>query len=373
MKRLLFIILCCFSHWISIYGARPFITLLASECGANAGTIGLISAAFSAVQVVLALIIGKVMDKKGTRFIMIVGNAILVVSTVILTQTRQIPLIFIASALMGISHIMVMLTAQVLTIGFRKGRERGRAVGLYTFGNSAGIFLGPYFGALLFERLGSNRGFYGVVITSLLSLIFSAFVMNQKRETTERQISLKEIINDRPLFRTVLSGSFVLFVAEVNTTFFPLHGQALNLSVKTIGTVLSTYGMASMLVRPFLGKLVQWLSTYRLMIICMTVGGISMAFFGVVHSAALFLILGAILGSTLGILGPTTMLATANITPEQDRSKVMAIRAMINYFGQATSPLVFGYLVSVISINGIYWVSGAMLASSSFICVKDQE
>ena len=147
-------------------------------------------------------------------------------------------------------------------------------------------------------------------------------------------------------------------------SYFPIFGQDLGLTGVMIGTIISVRGMAQMLIRPFLKKIISLFRRDRVLIFCLVVGGISIVLHGVLTGYWSLIAVAVFTGMTLGLATPMTLLAVSDIAPRDQGSQVLALRVMGNYLGQSISPLIFGFLGSLLGLAPVFWISGAILAFS---------
>ena len=360
---------CTLIHWLAIYGSRPYISLLVQGIGNNSMLTGMIAGVYGTVQVLLALQVSNGITRYGAKKLIVLGNIFLTISYCILFSTNNLLYIAFCSLLLGIAHVLVMVSAQYMVTGFSGSISREKAVGLYTFSNSLGIFIGPTVGAYLHEKFGLSAGFGGTFFIALTSLIIAFFIKENERtgknEINVNEISVCELIKDKKVFRALVVSSMVMFTSEIVITYFPIYGQEIGLTVWQIGMILSASGFSMTLVRPFLGKLSMHFSLSQIIFVGLLTGGFAMMFYGFVTIFGFLLIVASVCGLAQGILGPATMLAVTNATKQTYRGKVLALRTMIVFGSQSLGPVLCGLLSSYIGIAPMFVLGGSIMGFCS--------
>ncbi len=354
-----------FLHFSALGAARPYFSLLASENQASMIVVGIITSLYSIGQVFWAMPLGRLIDRIGAKTPLIWGSWAFLAGVSGLMFVHNLFLIALCVMLVGLSHVAVLLGSQSVMTDIPAGAERSRFVGLYTFANSAGSFVGPLMGGYLNDRLGTSLAFSGAVAVGVLCLLLSFMTPsshNKLAETENRGI--RPLLKNKQIVRIILVSGIVLFSQEVTMSYFPIFGQDLGLTGVMIGTIISVRGMAQMLIRPFLKKIISLFRRDRVLIFCLVVGGISIVLHGVLTGYWSLIAVAVFTGMTLGLATPMTLLAVSDIAPRDQGSQVLALRVMGNYLGQSISPLIFGFLGSLLGLAPVFWISGAILAFS---------
>ena len=370
-KAMFYLILCAFTHFVGVYGTRPYLVLLASSLGANDVQVGLISSLYSVVQASIALLVGGMIESISPRFTLTAGGAVFLVAAALLTQAYSLWLIALCSLLVGLSHVLVLITLQYLVTGM-PGKSRNSNVGLYTFANSAGTFVGPTFGGYMYEWLGSNPSFWGVFVFGVLSLVVSFGIPNIKADNSEQaaQMSIRQLISDKKVLNLIIISGMVLFTTEVIITYFPLYGQQIGLRSRNIGIVLGCSGMSQMMIRPFLGIASNHISRRRLLFTCLFGGGTGILLYGFFSQYQILIAIAICTGACLGLLNPLLMITTVDAGPANQRGRILSLRIMSNFIGQTASPLIFGLISTLAGLSPVFWLSGVGMIICSAVARK---
>jgi len=356
-----------FIHYIAIFASRPYISLLAASIGTDNIGIGLIAGSYSGIQVIMALYAGKIIDRIGPRIPAIFGSVILVIGLVGLSIARHWLFILLCSVLIGFSHLFVLVSSQCVVTGWASGSERENNVGLMTFMTSAASFLGPVLGGWLQDWRGISNSFLYMAFIGAAALILSFTIPNiNYKEKSHDGVSTWSIIRNPGILRAVLIGGTVLFSMEVLTIYFPLYGKEIGLSTAAIGTIFSVRGLSSMVVRPFMARILQLFGRKLVLFWSLVIGGFSISLYGLTANYYTLMVISVISGFALGLALPLTLVMVAEIASEEQRGRAMALRIMGNFAGQTVSPILFGVLAASLGLAPIFWVSGGLL----MLCFK---
>jgi len=356
-----------FIHYIAIFASRPYISLLAASIGTDNIGIGLIAGSYSGIQVIMALYAGKIIDRIGPRIPAIFGSVILVIGLVGLSIARHWLFILLCSVLIGFSHLFVLVSSQCVVTGWASGSERENNVGLMTFMTSAASFLGPVLGGWLQDWRGISNSFLYMAFIGAAALILSFTIPNiNYKEKSHDGVSTWSIIRNPGILRAVLIGGTVLFSMEVLTIYLPLYGKEIGLSTAAIGTIFSVRGLSSMVVRPFMARILQLFGRKLVLFWSLVIGGFSISLYGLTANYYTLMVISVISGFALGLALPLTLVMVAEIASEEQRGRAMALRIMGNFAGQTVSPILFGVLAASLGLAPIFWVSGGLL----MLCFK---
>lgn len=364
-KTALLVILINFIHCLALYASRPYLSILATYLGAGAEQVGFVVSMYSVIQVICTLYVSRLIDRLGQKKCEIIGAGIYTLGVFGLVFTGKLWLIGLYALFMGAAHCFILLSSQSILTGIGMEEERDKAVGYFAFANSAGAFIGPFIGGFMQDIFGVNKGFLGAVVISLLSLMAAVFLPKTKGQSASAPTPIGGIIKNPAVVNNILLSGAVFFATDIIITYLPLYGAEIGLTATAIGLLLSANGMAQMLVRPFLGYMCALMTKDRTFQLCLFLGGIGTACLGVVKSFYPLMFVAIIVGFTLGLANPLTLITVSDISTPKNRNQILALRLMSNYAGQTISPITFGALASITGLASVFWSSGGVM----LVCV----
>lgn len=361
-------------HYLLIDAIRPYLSLYAESCGASNTEIGYISSTYSLIQVFSALLIGKALDKWGIRKPSLIGVLSYIAGALILSISKTVAPMMIASALFGISHGILLLAVEALTTGVKNPNARANSIGLLTSFNAIGIFIGPTLGGWMQSLWGASISFIGCAVISIVPFILVFFLPDQIKSPSSETVSEKKaakeniflLLRDRKIANNMVLSACTFFALDVMSTYLSLYcANAAGLDEAAIGYILSAKGIAQLISRFALGYLCNTFRQDRVFAGCLLIGAVSTALVGFVSSYWGIIFLAILIGAALGLANPLTLLNVGDVSTDENRSRVLALRLTCGYAAQSASPIVFGVIADSFGLSTVFWGSGIVM----FACV----
>lgn len=353
-------------HFTALLASRPYVSLLASANGAGNVEIGMIASSYSIAQALFAIPSGKLLDRLGSRIPSIGGALFFFLGVTGLSFAGNLVMIAVCTMMIGVSHVIVILASQYAMTGMDSGPQRDKYIGMLSFANSAGAFVGPSIGAYMQDLFGVNHGFWGAAVISAVCMVAVMFVPNNRPNiSTGERVSVFTVLGNRGILKTILVSGIFLFTSEVTVNYFPLYAKNIGLPVMVTGMIFSVNGLMQMIIRPFLTRIAMFFKRDRLLRICLLAGGMGLLCYGLLKSAELLLVIAGFTGAFLGLAAPLTLLEICDTAPPNMVSRVLALRVMGNYLFQSVSPVIFGFLAGMVGLAPVFWISGGILSLSA--------
>src|SRR5882762_9228484 len=110
----------------------------AVELGLSVVWLGIITAAFAILPIVLAVPVGRFIDRGNDARTAWIGGSLLVVACAGFALWQSLPALLIFTALLGIAHLMLVISQQVLCARHGGQGAVDRMVGNYMVANAVG-------------------------------------------------------------------------------------------------------------------------------------------------------------------------------------------------------------------------------------------
>ncbi|MBV2365405.1 MFS transporter [Streptomonospora nanhaiensis] len=369
--------------------ARPLISYRAIALGGDAAAVGLITAAYALLPVVMAVPLGRFIDRTRHGVVLIAaGTGLLAAASLALAAAQGLALIAAASAVLGVGHLVCMIAGQGLIARLSPDSGLDRAFGWFTAAASLGQLVGPLIsGAVLGDAGGP--ALVGATTTALLIagamaalglLPLAAPARLRPRPGTraagarggeggrgaaERMSSLALL--RRPGLPSGLFSSLALLASiDILTAYLPLIAEARGISPATVGVLLAVRALTSLLSRLSLPWLiVRW---RRRTLLTASTAGAGAALAVVALPIGSPVALGAVLalgGFLLGLGQPLTMTIVATAAPQTARATALALRLWGNRVGQVAIPAAAAGISSLAGTSGGLWLTSAVLAAAA--------
>lgn len=373
---------------IALNLARPLISYKVLALGGDAVVVGLTSAAYALLPVVIALWLGRVTDRRSSlRGIIVLGTVLLAAGPFLLSAAPSLLLIGIASAVLGLGHLCFTIAGQAAIARFLPFNQMDAAFGWFTAAFAVGQLVGPLLAGLL---MGAAQGVpaaarladanTALMLATAISVLavpaaLGASVKQPKKEPTAKPNPRKPApasvasLLGTPTVKTNMAASLALLATtDILVAFLPLLGEERGVAPVMVGVLLAIRAGASISSRLLLPLLLSRWSRPGLVSASLAGAAIPLAFlpwlFEITVLAGALL---AIAGFFLGLGQPITMTLISQAVPAASRGAALALRLLGNRLGQVTLPLAAGLLAAPTGPGGSLWMSSAVLIAA---CIK---
>ncbi|MGI6342259.1 MAG: MFS transporter [Bacteroidales bacterium] len=185
-KVLIGFILAVLTFWLFANSMMNVSPVMTEALGMDANTMNIavsLAALFSGIFIVviggLADSIGRVKTFKIGLYLAILGSLLVGLSP---SGSLAVPMLLIGRALQGLSAAFVMPTSLGMIKIFWEGKERQRAISLWSIGTFGGSGLSSLTGGIIASSLGWRWIFFFAIIVAIIALILTKELPENKRE-----------------------------------------------------------------------------------------------------------------------------------------------------------------------------------------------
>ena len=141
----------------------------------------------------------------------------------------------------------------------------------------------------------------------------------------------------------------------------PLYGTQLHIEPAKIGVIMSTFAIATLVVRLALQVLIRRVRQWLLIAASMSLAASSYLLFPFVHSAPLLIALSFVLGLGMGCSQPVIMSLLYEASPPGRQSEAVGVRTTMINASQTFIPLGSGVLSTALGTAPLFWMLAAIL------------
>ncbi len=355
-----------------VFALRPALTYQALSLDASIAQLGLLVTSFSVVSLVVAIPIGRGIDRHGERGYLLAGGATLAAAVGVMLVARRLEVLMIASAALGLGQLLTMIACQTIIANGRNSRRRDARFANFTLVTSTAQFAAPAIAGFLIAGTGSSNGTgeldLGSVhmvagIAALVGLIAAISLLRRPGTLADRPDhfgapspgAMSEVLRAPTVIIALVVGFCVLSAADLLVAFLPAYGEARGLSPGLVGLLISAHGIASIAVRLCMVRLLQRFTRRRLLGACLFVGAASFASVPFVAWLPGLFVLMLVSGAGIGLCQPIAISWVAGAVPPEVRGTAMSVRMAGNRLGQTLVPL------------GVAAVAGAAGLAAAFV------
>jgi MFS family permease len=366
----------------ALFLARPVTSYRALALGADARAVGLITAAFALVPLVVAVPLGRASDHWRPGWLLTGGIALGAVACALLGLAASLPGLALASAALGLGHLALTLAGQSLIARQSGDALHDRDFGLYAAAASAGQLIGPALAAIALSAAGrsledaTTLGF--LVAAGLMTLAVPTSLgtdrLGRARRPREREegrsLRVWELIGARGVPAGMFASLAILATVDVLTAFLPVLGTQRGIPPAVIGGLLSLRAATSILSRVLIPWMVGRLGRVRLLAASAAGSALLTAALPLAGDIIVLGVLLAVAGFLLGIGQPLTMSMVVQAVPEGTRGTALAIRLTGNRFGQVATPAAAGLVAGAAGVSAAFFMLGGLLGLAAVAVVR---
>lgn len=353
----------------------PFLPIyMQSELGATADNVSLWSGVTYAITFAISAFVspiwGKLSDKIGKKP-MIIRASFLLAITYFLGGIVRTPFeLFLVRAFQGIASglwpaCLVMMSACV------PKNKIGISMGLMQSANICGGIIGPLLGGILATAFGMRNSFYvGAVALSLITVTTILFIKEppvapEKEINKAQNTSYLTFIKDKNILILLLcvcmTNLVILQIQPIVSLYVQQLSHNSDKAVLLTGFIMSLGGIAGALASPLWGKTGQKVGFYKTITIAFISAGLLMSLQGVPNSLVLFGLMQFLCGLGFSGIFPSANSILVLLTPPSSRGMGFGSLFSAQMIGGALGPVIGGVIVSFMSFNTVYIISGSIL------------
>jgi len=356
----------------SLQGTRPIISLFANAQGSSPFVIGMLVSCYALLPMLLAVTIGKWLDRFGARSMIAFGASGILVSLLMPIIYPKVITLFFSQMVTGFSQPFLMLSFQK-TVGNLPG-NRDKLIAALSLTGSLGELVGPLITGFTYEHYGFRMTMgvsFAIVLLALISVLIikptywksGASSVKDNNQVTESPWKMLKQINLR---KALIISGLVMYSKDLYIAFFPVYANNIGLSPGTIGIILSIMGGMAMVVRLWQFHLVSRFGRGIVLTTTLIISGISYVLVPGTANLIFLAVLTGLLGAGLGLGQPLSLVYALDLTPRERQGGVLGVRITFNRLSQFTAPFLLGGIGGIAGVVPIFWVSGGILLLGAY-------
>ena len=360
----------------AVEGTRPTASYRALELGAGAFEVGIVAGAFAALAFLVAVPIGRAVDRLGERRFLVVGAALLIMATVIGLLLPYLVALVVMQATLGLGQVCMAISAQ--TLAGNTGSSGDLRFARLSVATAFGHMFGPLLGGTVIE--GGLGGLFGGGTTGALAMMACFGVaalaiasfsqpsgVRRQATSTSPKIGILPLLRLRGMPQAMYVSIASLTTMDLLVAYLPVIGEERGIRPSVVGYLLATRAAMTILSRVSMGILLKSLGRRPLLLSAMAVAGGAVICIALpVPVALLFGVMG-VAGFTLGVGMPMTTAWVSARAPEGARGIAMAVRMTGNRTSQVLVPIALGGVAAGFGAGAIFVVSGAGLGIAAWL------
>ena len=370
MKPLAFFILLTVLSHVGFVGSRITVSLSAISQGASPLSIGVLMSLYAVIPMLLAVQAGRLVDRVGAFRPIAVAGTILAAGMLLPFVSHELPVLFVSATIVGTAFMMQHIALNHVIGNLGEPSERPVNFSWFALGYSVSGFLGPLLAGFAIDLSGHQVAFLLLALppavgTALLLWKRSATPGPQEPRADAAQRRIADLLRNPRLLPVFLFSGLLATGWDMYTFVIPIYGTRIGLSASTIGIVMSSFALATFVVRLFMPTVARRLSEWTVVCAALAIAGIAYSLFPLVTQVPFLIALSFLLGLGLGCAQPMIMAALYAASPPGRQGEVVGMRTTMINTSQTFMPLAFGAVGTALGMAPILWtMAGALLVGS---------
>lgn len=364
-------------NMLAYKGSKIIITLFSIQLGAPQVVIGVLVALYSLFPMILAIYAGKLADRLGVRWPMVIGSCGIALGLTLPYWFPSTVTLYFQAALVGAAHVFYNVSVQNLIGSIGSAEDRTKNYSNFGLAMSTGSFIGPLICGFGIDHFGHRPTYLLIAAFPLITAAIMASAkhmksgrVSRKSEGTEAKSTdtpshpFELFIANHPLRRVLITGAVILTGIDLFHFYMPIYGHYIGLSASQIGVVLAVFSAASFVVRVWMPAIVKWMGAEKVLIMSMFVAAVTYLAVPYITHMVVLCVVCFCLGLGTGCGQPLSLSMIYERAPGGRSGEALGLRATLNNFTHMVTPLLFGAIGTAFGVAPVFWCNSLMLAGS---------
>ena len=381
-RRLAYALLAMAVAQVGVYLARPMTSYRLLGLGHGAQAVGVVAATFALLPLVLAIPLGRLVDRPRRLPFLTAGAAAQLVGCIGLATAHGLFTLGAATAVLGLGHLALALGVQAVVARESPDERHDRDFGFLTAGVSLGQLAGPLLGGFLVGHAdgpalvgASTRALVAAAAFACCATAFAAAAErlpapDGDREAASDRGSVRAILRLPGVPSGLLASIAVLAASDVFTAYLPVLGEQHGIAPAAIGVVLALRAAATVLARVGIGRLVAAVGRPRLIAASTLAAAAGFAVMTFTAQLWLLAVLALVVGAGLGYGQPLSMTIVVQSVPLHARATALGVRLTGNRVGQVAAPAAASVVAGIAGASSVFWLLSAILAVTAVAAAR---
>jgi MFS family permease len=364
MEIAYFVLLNALGH-LCFVGARMTTTLFALRLGASEFTVGVLMSLFALLPMFLSVSAGRLIDRLGPRRPLAFSLAVLAMAAALPFLWPNVATLYISSTLAGTAFMFAHIAMNSVFGAYGTPEQRALNFSWLALGFSISNSIGPLVAGYAIEGFGHAGAMLTLAVFPVIALVLlwrrKRPLPRPERHPHARYGSVLELLRVAGLRHTFIVSGLLAMGWDLYSFLMPLYGSRIGLAAGTIGVVMSSFAVATFVVRLFMTLLVRRVRQWLLIASAMTLAGTAYLLFPFVESVPLLIALSFVLGLGLGASQPVIMALLYESSPRGRQGEAVGIRTTMLNGSHTLIPLASGAISASLGMTPVFALVAALL------------
>jgi MFS family permease len=365
------IVFLAFLTHIGFAGSRLAVPLFAVDLNPSPFIVGTIVSLYAALPAVLALPAGRMTDRLGFKLPMLAGTGAVFTALMLPYLWPALPTLYVSASLLGLGFMSLQLATQTLAGAIAGTADRARNFSLLSLGFASANFTGPLLAGFLIDQIGHANTFLALAAPLVPAIIISALASRWVPNVHIKSEAVKggafDLLGIKALRNTLIASGIISSAWDVYQFFMPIYGRAHGLSATAIGSIVSAFATAVILVRLVLPWTVRRTGEAQTLTYAMFVACAAFCLFPIFQTPWPLAAVSFLLGVGCGVGQPLSMTMVFNASPKGRAGEATGMRITVNQVAHFIIPLVFGGLGSVVGYAPVFLTNAGLMVVGGYM------
>jgi len=348
---------------------RVVLALYALHLGAEPVTVGLLAATFSAFPAVLSWPVGKLADRFGSRWLLMLGAFGGGIGMLIPYFVPGMTALFIAAATNGLSLAIYNVSLQNVVGLLSTPQNRTQSFSNYSLTNSVGNFVGPLYAGFSIQHMGHATACLSLSLLAIMPLAALVIWGRRLPRGSDRAKraggGLRSMFAAKGVGKTLATSSLLQSGQDLFQFYLPVYAHGIGLSASAIGVVLAMNSAAAFVVRTTLPRLIARFNEDRVLAGAFLAGATAFLLLPFFSNAVMLSLVAFAFGLGMGCGQPIVTMQMFSNSAEGRSGEALGLRMTVNHLTRVVGPVIFGFVGSGLGLAAVFWINGLMLGGGS--------
>lgn len=346
--------------------ARITTSLYALSLHASEFTVGTLVALFALFPMLLAVKMGRAIDRVGIRRPMLIGSALVAAGCALPGAVGGLAILYPCVLMIGTGFLAMHVAVQHAVGAMSGPGTTSSNFSWLALGYSISSFAGPVAAGFVIDHF-RHAPAYGVAaacgVLALLLVARLGYDLPPAHAATRaaHEGSLLDLLRDAEMRRIYLVSILLGSAWDLFSFVMPIHGTRLGFPASTIGLILGCFAGATIVVRLAMQWIARRYTEWQILATALAVATLCYAAFPFMHTPVTMMMVTAVLGLALGSSQPNVLALLHHASPAGRAAEAVGIRVTISNASQVVLPLAFGAAGAALGLFAIFWGMGACI------------
>ena len=366
------IVVACVLIHAGFGGAKVALPLHALQLGLDAFTVGIMMALWALCPMLIALYVGRLVDRIGPRVPMLAGSIGVAISLLVPYFFPSTVALYVMALAVGTAFQFFFVPTQGITGALGKPEDRARNYSLLSVGFSIASFLGPLIAGFSIDYFGHRTAYLTLAVCPVLAVLVLLVKGNVLPEAAvptgeeKKKSSSLDLLRNPQLRNAIIASGLISVGWDLYLFFFPIYGHSLDLSASVIGVIISMFAAAVFVIRVALPTLARKWTEFQILLYAIGFAGAALLLFPLFRDPILLGLASFILGLGCGVGQPMSMSLIYSLSPPGRASEGAGLRVTFNHFTHLVVPLAFGGIGTAFGFAPVFVSCSALLLGGSW-------